>query len=114
MFIIYRKGDIRNQIIAWGADRERSSEGTNFVTSISCSFLVTGCSELEAMLLMSGAVDPPERPPPGNRRGGDESENEDDDAASRMRSNVTRTNARTQKNIRSSREDPDSDFEFDL
>lgn len=27
MFIIYRKGDIRNQIVAWGADRERRIEG---------------------------------------------------------------------------------------
>ena len=27
MFIIYKKGDIRNQVIAWGADRERRVEG---------------------------------------------------------------------------------------
>lgn len=31
MIIVYRKGDIRNQIIAWGADRERRLEGGNFV-----------------------------------------------------------------------------------
>jgi hypothetical protein len=31
MIIVYRKGDIRNQIIAWGADRERRLEGENFV-----------------------------------------------------------------------------------
>lgn len=72
------------------------------------------CLELEAMLLVSGAVDLPERPPPGSRREEEESEDEDDDATSRMRSNVTRTNAKTHKNIRSSKDDPDSDFEFDL
>lgn len=67
------------------------------------------------MFIMSGAVDPPERPPPGGRRGDDsESEDEDDDVSSRMRSKVTKTNARTEKNIRSSRNDPDSDFEFDI
>lgn len=27
MFIVYKKGDIRNQIVAWGADRERRIEG---------------------------------------------------------------------------------------
>lgn len=27
MLIIYKNGDIQNQIIAWGADRERSPEG---------------------------------------------------------------------------------------
>lgn len=29
MFIVYRKGDIRQQIVAWGADRERRQEGEN-------------------------------------------------------------------------------------
>ena len=28
MIIVYRKGDIRNQVVAWGADRERRLEGT--------------------------------------------------------------------------------------
>lgn len=27
MFIIYRKGEVLNQIVAWGADRERRIEG---------------------------------------------------------------------------------------
>lgn len=27
MIIVYRKGDIRNQIVAWGADKERRLEG---------------------------------------------------------------------------------------
>lgn len=27
MIIVYRKGDIRNQIVAWGADKDRRLEG---------------------------------------------------------------------------------------
>ncbi len=27
MIIVYRKGDIRNQIVGWGADKERRLEG---------------------------------------------------------------------------------------
>jgi hypothetical protein len=27
MIIVYRKGDIRNQVTAWGSDRERRVEG---------------------------------------------------------------------------------------
>ncbi|EKM83064.1 hypothetical protein AGABI1DRAFT_111587 [Agaricus bisporus var. burnettii JB137-S8] len=97
MFIIYRKGEISSQVTAWGADRSRSLQ------------------ELEAMLIMTGAVDSPDRPLTGDRRGDDDdSEGEDDDISSRMRSKVTRTNARTAKNIRSSKDDSDSDFEFDM
>ncbi|KDQ59635.1 hypothetical protein JAAARDRAFT_126998 [Jaapia argillacea MUCL 33604] len=45
MLIVYRKGEIKNQIIAWGADRERRIEGSvlptipllvSFVNAISC------------------------------------------------------------------------------
>ena len=32
MLIIYRKGEILNQIIAWGADRERRIEGMSQVS----------------------------------------------------------------------------------
>ena len=30
MFIVYKMGDIRNQIVAWGADKERRIEGGYF------------------------------------------------------------------------------------
>lgn len=68
------------------------------------------------MLIMSSAIDPPEKAPPGSRpRGDSASEDEDDrEASSRMRSKVANTSARSQKNIRSSRDDSDSDFEFDI
>ncbi|KAF8894756.1 thioredoxin-like protein [Infundibulicybe gibba] len=101
MFIIYRKGEIRNQVVAWGADRERRIE------------------ELEALLIVTGAVDPPERRPPGDRHSDseDESEEEDIDASSRMRSAATSTNGRAKRNVRGPQrkvEDSDSDFDFDL
>ncbi|KAF8162826.1 thioredoxin-like protein [Crassisporium funariophilum] len=101
MIIVYRKGDIRNQIVAWGADKERRLE------------------ELEAILLVTGALDLPDRPGPAERKvDGDSDEDEDDgDPSSRMRSAATSTNARPPKNIRSSQmkgNDSDSDFEFDM
>ena len=37
MFVVYRKGDIRNQVIAWGADRERRIEGeSGFIGLLRC------------------------------------------------------------------------------
>lgn len=34
MLIVYRKGEIRNQLIAWGADRERQLEGKLILNTI--------------------------------------------------------------------------------
>jgi hypothetical protein len=115
MLIVYRKGDIRNQIIAWGADRQRSLQGM-YILCPAVGFALTSFTELEAMLIMTGAVDPPDRPLTGDRReNNDDSEDEDDDdISSRVRSKVTRTNARTARNIRSSENDSGSDFEFDM
>ncbi|KAG1743189.1 thioredoxin-like protein [Suillus paluster] len=100
MLIIYRKGEIRNQLIAWGADRERQLE------------------ELEALLILFGVLEPPLRGPLGEQRAhdGDDSEQEDDDPYSRMRSAATSTNARAPKNIRgqTKKDDSDSEFEFDM
>jgi hypothetical protein len=115
MLIIYRKGDIRNQIVAWGADRQRSLQGM-YLFSPAMGFALTNSTELEAILIMTGAIDSPDRPLAGDHReNNDDSEDEDDDdISSRMRSKVTRTNARTAKNVRSSKNDSDSDFEFDI
>ncbi|GLB35494.1 putative phosducin [Lyophyllum shimeji] len=102
MIIVYKKGDIRNQLVAWGADQERRIE------------------ELEAILLVTGALHMPERPPPKERRkdDDDDSEDEEEDASSRMRSAATSTNGKLEKNIRRSTkgkdDDSDSDFDFDL
>ncbi|KAI0781419.1 thioredoxin-like protein [Trametes elegans] len=99
MFIIYRKGEVLNQLVAWGADRERKIE------------------ELEAVLILAGAIIPQQRILPGSERDSDDDTSDtddlDDDPASRMRSAATSTNARAPKNIRG-KEDSDSDFEFDL
>jgi len=105
MFIVYRKGDIRQQIVAWGADRERRQE------------------ELEATLLVTGALDlPEEHSGPSERRKKDENEDDldDDDEffSSRKGSATKSANPRPQRNIRSSQrkkgDDSDSDFEFDM
>jgi len=66
--------------------------------------------ELEAILLVTGALDFPDRPGPNINQG-----DEDDDPSSRMRSAATSTNFRPQKNIRQQKaNDSDSDFEFDM
>ncbi|OBZ75108.1 Phosducin-like protein 3 [Grifola frondosa] len=101
MFIVYRKGEVLNQIVAWGADRERKIE------------------ELEAVLILSGAIVPQQRNPPKKGRDSDSEEtsdqDDDDDPSSRMRSANTRTNVKSAKNIRSKKDDDsDSDFDFDL
>ncbi|KAG6331264.1 hypothetical protein ID866_7828 [Astraeus odoratus] len=106
MLIMYRKGEIRNQLVAWGADRERRLE------------------ELEAVLVLCGAIEPPDHLPRGtngSHRDEDDNQSEDDDfdddPSSRMRSAATRTNARSAKNIRGPTKhsnDSDSDFEFDM
>jgi len=101
MIIVYRKGEIRNQIIAWGADRERKLE------------------ELEVLLIMAGAITPSKRPITSDRdsssRHEDTDDDESDDPSSRMRSAVTATNKRGKNNIRGKKaDDSDSDFDFDL
>ncbi|KAL7282994.1 hypothetical protein ACG7TL_002414 [Trametes sanguinea] len=101
MFIVYRKGEVLNQLVAWGADRERKVE------------------ELEAVLILAGAIIPQQRRPPGSERDSDDDSDSDiddldDDPSSRMRSAATSTNAKAPKNIREKKEDSDSDFEFDL
>ncbi|KAH9484057.1 Phosducin-like protein 3 [Psilocybe cubensis] len=101
MLIVYRKGEIRQQIVAWGADRERRQE------------------ELEAILLVTGALDIPDRVEPTGGKDEEEDEDfeeDDGDPSSRMRSAATSTNARAPRNIRSQKkkDDSDSDFEFDM
>ncbi|KIM49535.1 hypothetical protein M413DRAFT_6539 [Hebeloma cylindrosporum] len=117
MIIVYRKGDIRNQIIAWGADRERRLEGEHLGRLFEKENYTLE-TELEAILLVTGALDLPDRPGPNvSQRDEDEDdlEDEDDDPSSRMRSAATSTNYRPQKNIRQEKpNDSDSDFEFDM
>ncbi|KZV70603.1 hypothetical protein PENSPDRAFT_607078 [Peniophora sp. CONT] len=99
MFIVYRKGDIVTQITAWGADKDRSSE------------------ELEAVLIMSGAIDPPTHAPEREKRDSedeDESEDEGGDKSSGMRSRGAFVN-HTTKNVRGpAKNADDSDSDFDL
>jgi len=102
MFIIYRNGELLNQIVAWGADRERRIE------------------ELEAVLILAGAIIPQQHAPLRDERSrqgdrSDEDDDSDDEPSSRMRSSATRTNGKVSKNIRTSvKDDSDSEFEFDV
>ena len=88
------------------------------------SDIIQSFLELEAILLVTGALDLPET---FSGYGGhrveedgdddDRDDDDDDDPSSRMRSAVTSTNARHPKNIRSSqtnKNDSDSEFEFDM
>jgi hypothetical protein len=119
MIIVYRKGDIRNQIVAWGADRERRLEGEYFIIGIiferNVYILKT---ELEAILLVTGALDLPDRLGPDVNQGGEDEDNledEDDGLSSRIRSSATFTSSFPQRNIREKKgNDSDSDFEFDM
>jgi hypothetical protein len=84
-------------------------------------------AELEAVLLLSGAIDPNEailtsnQPSSSSAREDDLSDDEeewDNDRSSKMRSAATSVNARAPRNIRGpvkkNKDDDDSDFEFDL
>lgn len=95
MIIIYRKGNVVNQVVAWGADRERKIE------------------ELEAVLILAGAIVPQQLAPEQSRRRDDsDEEDSDDEPSSRMRSAGTRINRSTGKNIRKKEEDSGSDFDL--
>jgi len=75
-------------------------------------------AELEALLILCGALDPPLSGPLGERRSSsdEDSEEEDDDPSTRMRSTAASTNGRAPKNIRGQKKkaDSDSEFEFDM
>lgn len=98
MLLIYRRGEIINQIVAWGADRDRRLE------------------ELEVVLIMCGAVVPSAVKQPGQSGSKDESEDEDDwsDGPAQRRSGSTLTNGPRSKNIRGKNKNEDSDSDFDI
>ncbi|KAH8114248.1 thioredoxin-like protein [Phellopilus nigrolimitatus] len=93
---IYRKGEIAHQQTSWGADKERSLE------------------ELEALLVLTGAVVPTERPTPSRQAQEENEENDlsdDDDGFSR--SATAKVNGQVPKNIRGrTSDDEDSDFDI--
>lgn len=92
MIIMYRKGEVVQQITAWGADRPKPME------------------ELEALMIVFGAVALPERRRPGEGRSKDDDEDslEDDEDDGPRNTNT--------KNIRRKADDQDDtdDFEFDM
>jgi len=71
--------------------------------------------ELEALLILTGAIHPPDRLPPAEKSRNAQEEEEDfsdDDPSSRIRSSVASTNGRPAKNVRASVQDDDSDFDL--
>lgn len=115
MLIIYRDGEVQNQIVAWGADRERLIEGVN--AFLLAENTANGFEELEAVLVLCGAIIPTtDRGPPGSRRDRDgehSEEDSDDEPSSQMRSAGTRVNGKTSKNMRTKKAEG-SDSELDM
>ncbi|THH21087.1 hypothetical protein EW146_g383 [Bondarzewia mesenterica] len=116
MFIIYRGGEIRTQVVAWGADRERRIEGQTLCLVCHVSVMLISplfsLTELEALLIASGAVVIPERrtAPKHDDSDEDEEDEEDDDLSSGMQSTTTYS-----KKIRgAAKKEDDSDSDFDL
>lgn len=127
MILVYRKGDLRNRFMAWGRERERLQEGEHITPCTIIPLLTWNYVELEAVLLLSGAIDPNEALLASNQTSSsstreddlsDEEEEWDNDRSSKMRSAATSVNARAPRNIRGpakkNKDDDDSDFEFDL
>lgn len=103
MIIIYMGGEILNQVVAWGADRERRIE------------------ELEALLMVAGALHVPEHRHEDHRRRRSSSVSSGSDVDHGGPTRRTGTvNEKTTKNIRSSgggkrgQDSDGSDFEFDI
>ncbi|KAI6123249.1 thioredoxin-like protein [Pisolithus croceorrhizus] len=99
MLIIYRKGEIMNQLIAWGADREKRLE------------------ELEVVLLLYGVIEPSMHEGRSRHQDGGSDDEDEGDLSARLPSATTSTSARPPRNIRQSAtkgSDSDSDFEFDM
>lgn len=108
MLIIYRDGEVQNQIVAWGGDRERRLEGKSphrRKLHLSCTV-----SELEAVLTLSGAIIPTALPGGGWTRPGGESEDESEDERQRLRYGSSGATRRTTE----TKEDEDSGSELDM
>ena len=81
MLIIYRDGEVQNQIVAWGGDRERRLEGKlGYGDLLTKLHLLPIFAELEAVLVLCGAIIPTAvlggDSNPREEDSGDESENE--------------------------------------
>jgi hypothetical protein len=111
MFIVYRKSQIVTQITAWGLGRERTLEGGSFVVNVNQKFGAdcATTTELETLLITSGAIIPPKRPPVDSNNDLDDESDEED--LSQMRSKSTWANS---KNVRNTSKNGDSDSDFDL
>jgi hypothetical protein len=112
MFIVYRKGQIVTQIMAWGLGREQTLEGVSSITMVyqNATFDCATTTELETLLTTSGAIIPPKRPRADSKNDADDDSDED---SYRVRSKSTWANYST-KNVRNASKNGDSDSDFDL
>ena len=113
MFIVYRKGQIVNQITAWGSAREPKLGGRFSVATFTqprLSYRAT-ISELEALLIACGAIIPSEKKPPAGSS--DDIDEESEEEVSQVGSKSTWANF-SSKNVRNTSKKDDSDSDFDL
>ena len=101
MLIIYRDGEIQNQIVAWGGDRERRLEGKSGYCSppTKVTFLRT-VSELEAVLVLCGAIIPMALPGSSRNQRDEDSGDESEDERQRSRHGSRGATRRTAKTKR--------------
>lgn len=111
MLIIYRGGEVQNQIVAWGGDRERRLEGeSDHGDPPVKSRILRVFVELEAVLVLCGAIIP--TAVPGGERDSREEDSGDESEDARQRSkywsrDVPRRTAKTKG-------DEDSGSELDI
>ena len=96
-----------------GAQIENVALKVRVISHLFDGLLTRVCPELEAVLILGGAIIPQPKPPKDEE---DENSSDEDDLddSPPERGASTMTNAKGPKNVRQSKEDDDSDFEFDI
>ena len=99
--------------------RGQRSQSRRSVIFSTLNILISTCNgsiELEAVLILAGAIIPQPRPPRDEDAEDEDGLDDDDDSSVRRPAAATMTNGKPTKNIRgkSAKDDDDSDFEFDL
>ena len=105
VFINYKNGEIRNQLFAWGFDRERRIEGKELGCCFAFVHLLNISAELEAILTTTGVVKSEKRLLPDGKYGNEEDEGDAPRQSSRRK---------PVSNAKKDGSDSGSDFEFDL
>jgi hypothetical protein len=111
MLVIYRDGEIQNQVVAWGGDRERRLEGKSGCGNHRRkSHLLRIVPELEAVLVLCGAIIPTTLPGGDRNRRDEDSGDESDSERQRSRYGSRGATGRAAK----TKNDEDSGSELDM